>query len=140
MLQVLDLNVSNVDRDIGHVAWCFKCVPNVSSVLGYVVNVLSGCCKNRYDVAHVVVGPICRILLEVIGHTQGRSRSERPDASVQIRHPSTLAAPCRLDIKILSLSSIFDFSLAKIKKMRLLFGICTIYRKVIRKLKVKLTL
>jgi hypothetical protein len=46
------------------------CVLNVSSVLGYAVNVSSGCCKSRYSVAHVVVGPICRIPLEATGHVR----------------------------------------------------------------------
>jgi hypothetical protein len=57
MLQVLHMDVSKVDRDVGHVVMVFQVyVPNISDILDV-------CCKSRSSVVHVVVGPISRSYL-----------------------------------------------------------------------------
>ena len=62
MLQVLHLDVSKVDRDVGHVVMVVQVyVPNV-------LDILDVYCKSRSGVVHVVVGPISRShLLAAVG-------------------------------------------------------------------------
>ena len=71
ILQVLHLDVSKVDRDVGHVVMVFQVyVPNVSDILDV-------CCKSRSGVVHVVVGPISRSHLLAATGPQASVREPR---------------------------------------------------------------
>ena len=73
-------------------SWCFRRILQVFQLFWtYVASISSRCCKNRYDVAHVVVGPTCRSrLLQLLGlcgcawEQRGRERQARETEQAQI--------------------------------------------------------
>ena len=73
-------------------SWCFRRILQVFQLFRtYVASISSRCCKSRYDVVHVAVGPTCRsCLLQLLGlrgcawEQRGRERQARETEQAQI--------------------------------------------------------
>jgi hypothetical protein len=69
-------------------SWCFRCMLQVFELFRtYIASVSSRCCKSRFSVAHVAIGPTSHSrLLQLLGVTSQCGRLRPADASAAHIH------------------------------------------------------